>query len=357
MPSCNLQLSVFRSFFPFYPSFLLFILPAFASAQDPLAGRPGATQALDVSPRSQALGGIGVALEHSSTLAAFWNPALSAFAPAPQLSVGYKRLSLGRNQQFIGYTQPVQPRAGLSAALISHGDLEIDVYDQDENLSPDRGYFLAADLILSLSYKINRRLSVGLATQLMYETLADAEHGESVFDVGNLGLSCFYRITNHLTAGANLMNLGAALDWLLWDRPSDYEIPQTDILPTVLKTGFCYQNRVSGHQILAGLDLDFIRQYPIYFGSDSITNDDPAQNPPDWAYIQHFGGEFYVMPILPVRLGMKINQLRDPFIFRWSTGLGLAGLGKRKNQYVDYVFEWEPNGSGTNHGLAWSVQF
>ena len=179
------------------------------------AASPGRSAAnflkIGMGARGAAMGDAQTAIADDLT-AAYWNPAQAVFRSRPGLSAGYKRLSLGRNQQFFGYNMAIPPRAGLCAALISHGDAEVAVYDQDEKLIDEHGLYIASDLMLGLGFKVNRRLALGVGTQVMYETLGDVENRESVVDAGNLSLAAFYRLSSHLAAGAHLMNLAVRFD-------------------------------------------------------------------------------------------------------------------------------------------------
>ena len=110
-------------------AFIVVVL-ASSAAYSQMGGAPGAFSRLGFGARGMAMGNAMSAVS-SGDLAGYYNPALLPYAPGRYGAASFGFLSLDRTLNFLQYTQPLPPMAGLSLGIINSGVSNIDGRDSD----------------------------------------------------------------------------------------------------------------------------------------------------------------------------------------------------------------------------------
>ena len=181
------------------------LLAAMASAQN--AGTAGAFARMGYGARTMGMGNAATAVT-TGEVNSYYNPALLPFATDHNASATFGVLSLDRYLNFLNYTQPLAPRAGVSAGLINAGVRDIDGRDNDgihtEDYSTSENQFY-----LSFANRIDDRVSLGVSIKLYYASLYEKLTSTTVgFDAGAL-----ITLTEELTLGVAVQDIGSKYKW------------------------------------------------------------------------------------------------------------------------------------------------
>jgi len=181
------------------------LLAAMASAQN--AGTAGAFARMGYGARTMGMGNAATAVT-TGEVSSYYNPALLPFATDHNASATFGVLSLDRYLNFLNYTQPLAPRAGVSAGLINAGVRDIDGRDNDgihtEDYSTSENQFY-----LSFANRIDDRVSLGVSIKLYYASLYEKLTSTTVgFDAGAL-----ITLTEELTLGVAVQDIGSKYKW------------------------------------------------------------------------------------------------------------------------------------------------
>lgn len=176
-------------------------------------------------------------------LCSFWNPALLGNLKTKQLSVGSGYRSLGRTDGFICFESAIPPRMGMGVSLVYRGDPFLNnlVDDQEDEL-PDASYTAFA-LKTGLSYRLNRKMSAGLAIVVLYQRLPTdfTTAGKLIYDSETLlgGFDFAFRsvITKNSCVGVVWKNLFSVFKWELHTSDAGLNPIINDTLPAPLTIG------------------------------------------------------------------------------------------------------------------------
>ena len=144
----------------------------------------------------------------SGDISPYYNPALAGFAETRTASATFGILSLDRSLNFLSYTQPIQPQAGLSIAFISSGVKNIDGRDADGVHTEDYSTF-EDQFLFAFANRVSEQVSLGVAIKLNYSKLFDKVTTTTVgFDAGG-----YFQITPEVSLGAAIKDIGSKYKW------------------------------------------------------------------------------------------------------------------------------------------------
>ncbi len=264
---------------------LLLALPVVGGAQTPATGgAPGEWLRSYVGARTIGLGGayVGEAGDVSSVL---WNPAgLSTLVP-DEVHFETARLFEDTAVHCIGFAVPGNrlPSFALTVVALRSGD-----FQRTNELNDPLGSFSEGETayLFSMSRSLSPRLALGLNAKLVQQTVESFSANGFGFDVGGL-----YDVSPTLRVGASVMNLGGP-HLTLRDAEEQY--------PIQLKGGFAL-HLLNGRGLLSA-EVD---------GSSG-----------DGARF-HGGSEYWVQPMLALRVGMDDRQPGGGFSYRFASNYQL----------------------------------
>ncbi len=185
--------------------FCIFALATSAVAQN--AGTAGVFARMGYGARGMGMGNALTAVP-SGELNTYYNPALSPFSLQHNVQATFGILSFDRSLNFLSYTQPLAPSAGVSFGIINAGVHNIDGRDNDgyhtDDYSTSENQFY-----LSFANRVDRRVSIGVTIKLYYAKLFDKVTSTTVgFDVGGL-----VSLTDDLSLGIAVQDIGSKYKW------------------------------------------------------------------------------------------------------------------------------------------------
>ena len=184
--------------------------------------------------------GIGMsnalAADASGDTSPFYNPALAPFTARQNLEVSAALMTLDRELQFLQFSAPLRPRAGIAAGVIHGGVSNIDGRDNSgfhtEDYSTDE-----YAVFLAFGVRLSDRVTGGIGLQLFRADLF--EDLQAVNTVGlDVGLSV--RITDALNVGLVVDDLLARYAWDTSSLFDDGGRQTTDDFPVRLRLGAAY---------------------------------------------------------------------------------------------------------------------
>ncbi|MEX2115514.1 MAG: hypothetical protein WEB37_01405 [Bacteroidota bacterium] len=172
-----------------------------------IAGLPGAPMRMGFGSQGIGMGNAMVATP-TQTNVGYYNPALTAFQERPVGAVSVGFLSLDRGLNFLSFSTPLPPSAGLSLGIINAGVSEIEGRDRDGR--PTETYSTSENsFFLSFGLRIDTNLVVGISTKILYYKLfTDMTSTTAGFDLG-----IAYRLTDEFVLGACFQDIGSKYKW------------------------------------------------------------------------------------------------------------------------------------------------
>jgi hypothetical protein len=214
----------------------------------------------------------------------YYNPAVAAFSGERYAAASFGILSLDRRLNYLSYTQPVQPTAGLSIGIINAGVSNIDGRDANGNHTENYSTF-ENQFYIAFSNRVHPDVSIGVAVKLYYSKLfTDVKSTTVGFDVG----ICVH-IIEQLYGGFAMQDLGSKYNWNSQSiYPDPYGKQTTDNFPSLRRIGLSYILPSN----LGLLSADFEN-------SSNKTN------------ILRFGAEYYAVEYFTVRCGLDRLDFSD----------------------------------------------
>lgn len=198
-------------------------------------------------------GARGVAMSNALVADAFsdgapyYNPALAPFASGQSLEASAALLSLDRELQFLQFSTPLEPSAGIAGALIHAGVSNIDGRDNSgyhtRDYSTDEFAFL-----LAFGTHLSSRVTVGVGLQLFRADYLDEL--EPVNSIG-IDLGMMYRATDDLRLGLAVDDLLARYSWDTSDLYGNAGSTTSDRFPVRVRVGAAYRLMGGRAQITA----------------------------------------------------------------------------------------------------------
>ena len=197
----------------------------------PDGGQSGAYLRLPVGAAATALGGAYAA--QADYYAAWWNPAALGFLRENRIAGGAGIRSLGQVDGYGAFDFHVPPRVGVGLFALYRGDPNLDkLHDLEGNLLPTSAY-TTMTIKCAVSYYVSRKLSAGISTNFLYQSLPNYADGGGIRYVSATTIGAFdaavsYRMSSAWTLAAVLQNLGADMEWQMGDYEptvSDKPVP------------------------------------------------------------------------------------------------------------------------------------
>jgi hypothetical protein len=190
-------------------------------------GQSGAYLQLPVGATATALGGAYTAA--ADYYAAWWNPSALGFLREKRIAGGAGIRSLGRVEGYGAFDFRIPPRVGMGIVALYRGDPSIDnLHDPEDNILPSASY-TTMTVKCAVSYRVTRKLSAGISTNFLYQSLPDYADGGGIRSVSASTIGAFdaaitYRMSTAWTFAAVLQNMLADMEWQM----GDYEPPVSD---------------------------------------------------------------------------------------------------------------------------------
>lgn len=188
-------------------SLLLLMMVSASTGIAQLGGQPGSFSRLGFGARGMGMGNALTAVT-SGDVVGYYNPALTPWAAYRNASASFGILSLDRNLNFLSYTQPLAPRAGLSAGIINAGVSDIDGRDSDGE--PTGPLKTSENLVfLCFGNRFQSGFTIGITIKFLYHHLyTDVSSTTVGIDFGLL-----VPVSNALTLGGTIRDINSKYRW------------------------------------------------------------------------------------------------------------------------------------------------
>lgn len=215
---------------------VVFLGATFASTGDAHAQSAGGFARMGFGARGIAMSNALVA-DAFADGAPYYNPALAPFATGQSLEASAALLSLDRELQFLQFSTPLEPTAGIAAGLIHAGVSNIDGRDNSgyhtSDYSTDEFAFF-----LAFGTHLTSRLTAGLGLQLFRADYFDEL--EPVHSIG-IDLGMTYLVTDDLRLGLAVDELLARYSWDTSDLYGSAGRTTSDRFPVRIRFGGAYR--------------------------------------------------------------------------------------------------------------------
>lgn len=327
---------------------LILALLAIVGTPDSLAQSAGAFSRIGFGARGIALGNALVA-DGFDDGSPYYNPALAPLATSQSFEASAALLSFDRELQFLQFSTPLQPSAGIALGLIHGGVSDIDGRD---NSGYHTGTYSTDEFALFLAFgtHITQRVTVGMGLQLFRADMH--ERLEPVHSIG-IDAGVTYLATDQL-------RLAIALDDLLarysWDTSPLYGAggtTNTDRFPMRLRLGAAYVLQGGRAQVLAEYESGFAmvehRSSEIRIIGDRPTEVLVTDESLRHASRLRLGGEYRLADAFTVRAGVdRIGSSALEGITP-SGGFMVEQPAGPLRLRGEYAFLLEPYGTGAMH--------
>jgi hypothetical protein len=244
-----------------------------------IGGMPGAPSRMGFGARGMGLGNAMTAVARGD-IVGYSNPALLPWAEYRQAGASFGILSLDRSLNFLYYTQPLQPQAGLSVGIINSGVSDIDGRDSD---GLETGVLKTSENQAFLSFGIRTKpgLSLGITLKFLYYHLYTDMNSLTVA----LDFGAYYPVSDDLSVGATVRDINGVYKWdssKLYDQlggktddafPQLYTVGAAYRLPDSIATVSmdCEVSSSARTIILrTGIEVPIIRELSLRAGMDRI---------------------------------------------------------------------------------------
>ena len=302
-----------------------FCHPAFAQ----LGGTPGAFSRMGFGARGMGMGNALTAVT-TGDLAGYYNPALLSWSEYRSVSASFGLLSLDRHLNFLGYSQPLRPTAGISAGIINAGVSNIDGRDFDgEQTGPLRTS--ENEVFFSFSNRFKAGFSLGITVKLRYYHLYTDVSSTTV----GLDFGFLMPVGNGVTIGATARDLNSKYQWDTGQIYGTQGSSTSSSFPELYTIGASW--KLPDSLALLAVDIEASNKKTL---------------------TARFGIEVPLVPELTVRAGMDRIDLKDK-----GNGVKPAfGFTLRKSlddwtPAINYAFVVEPFSPTATHVISISVIF
>lgn len=226
---------------------LLFGLPFHAASQ--IGGLPGAYSRMGFGARGMGLGNAMTAVAIGDIIG-YYNPALLPWGEYRQGGVSFGVLSLDRSLNFLSYSQPLPPQAGVSVGIINSGVSNIDGRDGD---GVQTGALKTSENQAFLSFGIRTKpgLSIGVTVKFLYYHLYTDLTSSTV----GIDFGLFYPINSDLSVGATVRDINSKYKWDSSKLFNQLGGSSDDAFPRLYTVGASY--RVLDSMATVSADLEF----------------------------------------------------------------------------------------------------
>ncbi len=294
-----------------------------------MSGKAGAFSRMGFGSRGMGMGNAMTAVTEGEVFG-YYNPATIPLSNLKTISAAFGILALDRKMNFLGYSQPLAPSAGLSVGLINSGVSDIDGRDAD---GEQTGALRTSEnqLYLSFANKFKGGFSLGLSFKLYYHHLyTDVSSTTIGIDVGLL-----IPVAENFTLGATVRDINSEYKWDTSELYGQSGNTTTDKVPVLYTFGGAYVLPDSFG--LVSLDLQ---------ASDQST------------VIGRIGVEAPIVPELTLRAGLdRVDFREEGNGVRPSFGFTLArAFSESWTPALTYAYVIEPFATSGLHMISLSVR-
>ena len=315
--------------------FLVLLAIGFSEASAQLSGRAGTYSRMGFGAEGLGMANAKTASVHGDVFG-YYNPAALSYSEHKTLSIAFGVLSFDRRLNFLSYSQPLHPEAGIGIAIINSGVSEIDGRDSDgEPTGPLRTS--ENQIILSFSNRFKAGFSAGVNLKFLHHQLyTDVSSLTVGIDIG-----VFVPVSDQLSLGATVRDINSKYKWDTTTLYGQSGNTTTDEFPLLYTVGASYL--LPGGLGAAGVDVEF-------------SNEGTAT--------ARTGVEIEVVPSVTLRGGADRIDFKEEgagirptlgFTFRTSTGNSLP-LFNPESLAFSYAYLFEPFSTSGIHMISMSVR-
>jgi len=200
-----------------------------------IGGKAGAYSRLGFGARGIGMGNALTAVT-TGDVVGYYNPAILPSAEYRNITASFGILTLDRTLNFLSFSAPLEPTAGISAGIINSGVSDIDGRDSDgEPTGPLRTS--ENQIFLSFANRFNAGFSVGITLKLLhYHLFTDVNSLTVGIDLGVL-----VPIGNSVTLGAAVRDINSDYKWDTSDLFGDNGNATIDEFPRLYTFGVAYK--------------------------------------------------------------------------------------------------------------------
>lgn len=298
----------------------------------------GAFSRLGFGARGMALGNALVA-DPSADVSPHYNPALLPSASSQRVSASAALLSFDRELQFLEFTTPLGPTAGIGLSFTHAGVSNIDGRNADgvhtETLSTD-------EFALSLSFgnRFADWFAVGTALTLYQSDLVPEVDPVRGFGI-DLGVSV--DVTDRLRLAGTVHDLLAEYNW---DTSATGGSSHTDRFPVQVQLGASYSLLDERLRLLAEVESRYTER-DRRVQDFRVTSTGPQQQARTESFLVHtlrgrVGASYQPVDILKVRAGLDRIGVDDASGLRPSAGFGVRQMVGNLDLRISYTATLEP---------------
>jgi hypothetical protein len=303
----------------------VFIFGTFCHLWAANGGYSGAFLRIGLGARGIGMGNAQVAMPCDG-FGFYYNAAGLPYLENKSANFSYNFLSLDRRFNFIGFSTPLKPAAGLSIGWIYSGVGNITGYNSigQETGTIEQG--LHAIYLSFGIFVIPNTLSIGISGKFLIERISDQEDSFNYKGNGfGADIGVLFRATSWLFIGYQLKDVNAKLKSNtddIYERGMDLD----NAFPITNRIGLSFRTPLQW----ARLAYDF---------EWSDSGDEK----------HHIGLEF-LNPLAAARVGFDANHLTFGGGLNFTTGLGINGS-------LNYAFVNSVIDEGVSHIFTWELRF
>lgn len=292
-----------------------------------MAGLPGSPMRMGFGSQGIGMGNAMVATRTQANVG-YYNPALSAFQEKPVASVSVGFLSLDRSLNFVSFSTPLPPSAGLSLGIINAGVSDIAGRNSDGRRTED--YSTSENtFFLSFGVRIDTNLVVGISPKILYFKLFT----EMTSTTASFDLGAAYRLSDEFIIGVCLQDIGSKYKW---DSSQLYGLQgnsTVDHFPVRKRLGVSYAPREL--PVLAAIELEYLARM---------------------AFLK-FGADISLTRFFSVRAGVDHVGVTESLVAKPSFGFSLQTSTGNWQSFLSYVLMIEPYAPSSFHLLTLGIEF
>jgi len=313
---------------------LCLTVPPSVQAQDAGAG---AFARLGFGARGIGLGNALLA-DPSPDVSTYYNPALATQASEQRLAASAALMSFDRELQFLEFTTPVGPTAGLGFGLIHAGVSGIDGRDRNGNRTEE----LSTDefnIFFAFGNRFSERFRVGATLQLYQADYLEQTQAARTFA---LDLGTIVDVTDNLHVGVVVSDLLAKYEW----NSAGGGRTNTDRFPLRIRAGASYvllegRLQLSG-EIESRTTQRDLRQREIVLTTGGPQTRLTEEQRQVHGFRGRIGARYRALDILSFRAGLDRIGVDDATGLRPSAGFGLQQTIGNLDLRIGYAIVLEP---------------
>jgi len=311
-------------------------MPAVAPVAHAQEAGAGSFSRLGFGARGIALGN-ALSADPTADVSPYYNPALAAQASEQRVAASAALMSFDRELQFLEFTTPIGPTAGIGVGLIHAGVSGIDGRDANGNRTDE----LSTDefnVFLSFGNRFAERFSVGATLQIYQADYADDLDAARTFavDIGTV-----VDVTDHLRLALAVNDILAKYEWDGTGGRSN-----TDRFPLRMRVGASYTLLDGRLQLVSEVESRTVerdlRRREIVITSTGPRNRLVEEQRRIHDMRGRIGGRYDLVDILSVRAGIDRIGIDGTAGLRPSAGFGLEQTIGNLDLRVGYAIALEP---------------